>query len=229
MKTMLVLLLCLALLVPVYTAAGESAYKTITEIYRIPDGRSTTNPVEIKFYIMVSSRKIREAYDYATAQLSDLMARLPISAWDGTLCYCSEEERVLYGLLLPDKKISSEYSEYPSLLYLLGYVLVEIGQKENALKYFTLAFDMDPLMTGACKEITNCYLSLHEYEKGKEKIDYTRSLCVTIGDIGWYYRRLGFVQYELGNAQLSKYLQLYSLRFEDIEITHNELKFRNGV
>jgi hypothetical protein len=50
-----------------------------------------------------------------------------------------------------------------------------------------------------------------------------------IGDIAWYYRRLGYILCEQGDYTLAKHCQLYSLIFEDSDMAYNELEFLDSV
>jgi len=165
------------------------------------------------------------AYDLAAEEFSALNEERPLEDWDGALCYASPEELALYRELEPDEPLSEDYNDYPALLYSIGFLLIDSREYQDAQKYLEFARRMDPMGIMIAKELINCHLAAGDLERARALLEEARPLCVLPEDIGWYYRRLGYILYEEGDPALSRYCQLYSLIFEDSELAYGELAY----
>lgn len=216
----------LAVLLALVLASLGAAAESLPSVVTLMDGvRPVTHPAEIEIIRLFEAGDKDGAYDRIRDRLAALTEETPQGELDAAVYYETPEELALYGALLTDEIPLAGRAEYPILIYYQGFLLVDDGRYQEAAEHLEKALALNPMRISTAMELSQCCTALRDYEGALELLGYIRSLCLLPEDIAWYYRRLGFIACEMGQYELSRHCQLYSLLFEDSDMAYSELEF----
>ena len=65
------------------------------------------------------------------------------------------------------RKLGEEFGSDPGVLQQIGSMLIEAGHQHDAIEFLEQAVEAFPRDSAAYAPLANCYMALHEYEKGE--------------------------------------------------------------
>ncbi len=108
---------------------------------------------------------------------------------------------------------------------LLGYILIEEGKYDDALKKLTLALKNNPIDVESFFEIVEAYKMSGDLEKMKETLDSFFDYLYTPSFLSRYYRNLGFYYIEKKEFKLAFSFYLISLEYEYNQFALSEMLY----
>lgn len=146
--------------------------------------------------------------------------------------YCFEDVQEYNGYQYAFPKEKFHWLRSNDYIKLLE-AAIEVENVKNysqALTQFRKALAINPVGYKARFEIVNCLIQLDQPEEAKKELYEITSFLPNIKNtnkslIAKFYRRLGFIYTELGSFQAAYACYKYSLNFEELDYTYDEMYY----
>jgi len=109
--------------------------------------------------------------------------------------------------------------------YQRAFQLYNQGKYKDVIKVCKDSFKLNPIAISARFEMCEAYLKLHNLKDAKRTLLEMKDFMATESLIARYYRRLGFVEIELGNYKTAAACYQYSQKFENHPSIAQELMY----
>ena len=133
------------------------------------------------------------------------------------------EKNFKYGWLCLEKndfRVASNF--YRNCIYSYIYNIVN-NEPTKEIKLN----EIDNIIISAQFELIECYIRMHRYKTARERLEAVKSYLVKDYDRAAFYRKYAYIASELYEFEIAKACCLYSLEFEDSEISKTELEYIN--
>lgn len=133
--------------------------------------------------------------------------------------YCTTGEETVYWL--SGNNYLDTYQE--------GYTLFDQGHYAQAIDTLRKCLELNPIGISARFEISEAYLRMRDFDAAKSELLQMKDYLIDKKNIARFYRRMGYIEIELGEYQLSEACYLYSLRFEKHPNVQKELDYIHSI
>ena len=129
--------------------------------------------------------------------------------------------------ITPEKNVLLIPPEVPiiDIHYLYAYLLVEKDRLTEAEKHLEIALKYDPVSGRVIHELIDLYKRQGMWDKMNEYIPLIFRYSYTPDSLARAYRHLGYYYTEQKNYDVAVALYYYSLKYDNNEAAHNELRF----
>ena len=142
-------------------------------------------------------------------------------------CFNDLQEFMLYTALYKngDKDIvwlkSNEYDKY----WNDGFKLFDAKKYEAAIKSYQKCLNMNPISLYVKFEIAECYIQLKNYPAAMNMLMENVKHLMSDKYIAQFYRRIGFINIEVGNYDCAVACYVYSCKFENHPSIQKEIGY----
>lgn len=124
-----------------------------------------------------------------------------------------------------NKKMIATKNNMSYTYFLLGFINVEKKEFEKAIQYLNKAIAWNPISPDNRFEKANVYRKLGQFDRYRVEVEKTYPYIYSSRYMAAYYRHLGWYYTERRIFDLANALYTQSIKFENINLAHEELGY----